>query len=481
MTAPKNNDSYENFAGELGLGTTHVEFTPAKISWLGTTYNEDGSISSVDNYRLPDPAEAAVLAEARRQLKATVTGERWYTRWLWPRHYTANQLLTWIIVAFQYRAEVDKIIKLADAETKQWREKVRLLEQGPEFKAAEQPAAVTPLAPPYCAPPEENMHLKNAQEQLKAYRAWEKQLVDHARDVENVCGVEPSLQNLITHGPGTRLFMPAARPVDSDNGEALRKVWKEQPNENLADAINSSSSPKHGADAVHVLHSIPDDDGADGTVRERSRRAVPSPAGNTSIEVGSAGARSSERAAPLGDKLLALAMYDIPLAFLQRLGAIIAKGERNHGKGNYRKGFNDPAWLRDRFNHAVNHLAYWRAGRMQNDQEDDIAAVAWFCMAMLEADSAGVDVISTMEAQPAPAALRPKKVAHWARSLGPASQSSDWLVERLEDGDPVKDWRVLFSIWGYPGTQRAAEGFARRLQTEYEQRARGDEQGGVRQ
>ena len=242
MTAPKNNNSYENFAGELGLGTTHVESTPAKEERdrQRDKYGDD----------LPGILTAA-FAQLARLSERLASWSAW------------RQALLGIAAEYPPGA---------------WM--ARLLEQGPEFKAAEQPAAVTPLAPPYCAPPEENVHLKNAQEQLKAYRAWEKQLVDHARYVENVCGVEPSLQNLITHGPGTRLFMPAARPIN--------KVWKEQPNENLADTINSSSSTKHGADAVRVLRSIPDDDGADGTVRERSRRAVPSPASNTSIEVGSA-------------------------------------------------------------------------------------------------------------------------------------------------------------------------------------------------
>lgn len=76
------------------------------------------------------------------------------------------------------------------------------------------------------------------------------------------------------------------------------------------------------------------------------------------------GARSSEPAP----------RYDlIEPELLIRLAARMAQGAASHGERNYRRGYNDPAFVRDRLNHLVGHALALAAGR---DDEDHLGAVA---------------------------------------------------------------------------------------------------------
>ena len=65
--------------------------------------------------------------------------------------------------------------------------------------------------------------------------------------------------------------------------------------------------------------------------------------------------------------------YDlIPLEALKREAQRMAEGAAAHGENNYRKGKDDPAFIRDRVNHMITHaLAYAHGDR----STDHLAAV----------------------------------------------------------------------------------------------------------
>lgn len=61
---------------------------------------------------------------------------------------------------------------------------------------------------------------------------------------------------------------------------------------------------------------------------------------------------------------------------LIRLAARMAQGAASHGERNYRKGVDDPAFVRDRLNHLVGHALKLAAGATD---EDHLGAVAANC------------------------------------------------------------------------------------------------------
>lgn len=65
--------------------------------------------------------------------------------------------------------------------------------------------------------------------------------------------------------------------------------------------------------------------------------------------------------------------YDlIPVEALRREAVRMAEGAAAHGVNNYRKGANDPAFVTDRVNHAIEHLLKYASG---DRTEDHLAAV----------------------------------------------------------------------------------------------------------
>lgn len=92
--------------------------------------------------------------------------------------------------------------------------------------------------------------------------------------------------------------------------------------------------------------------------------------------------------------------YDsIPASFLRRMGLRFQLGDDTHGRGNrmntYQPGPCDGSpvrydidALRDRYNHAIDHLIALREGTREDDH---IGAVAWFLAYASEAEEYGVD------------------------------------------------------------------------------------------
>jgi len=86
--------------------------------------------------------------------------------------------------------------------------------------------------------------------------------------------------------------------------------------------------------------------------------------------------------------------YDsIPSCFLRRMGLRFQLGDDTHGRGNRMKAYSDDGRydidaLRDRYNHAMDHLIALREG---TKMDDHIGAVAWFLAFAAEAEELGVD------------------------------------------------------------------------------------------
>jgi hypothetical protein len=60
--------------------------------------------------------------------------------------------------------------------------------------------------------------------------------------------------------------------------------------------------------------------------------------------------------------------YDlIPARALEREAIRMAEGADAHGENNYRKGKDDPAFIRDRVNHAIEHLLLYANGDRSTD------------------------------------------------------------------------------------------------------------------
>lgn len=80
--------------------------------------------------------------------------------------------------------------------------------------------------------------------------------------------------------------------------------------------------------------------------------------------------------------------------FLHKLAARFSLGEIRHGRGNWKRAWAGPDgaididFLRDRYNHAVEHLMMLREGTANDDH---IGAVGWFLCFATEAEQVGVD------------------------------------------------------------------------------------------
>jgi hypothetical protein len=67
--------------------------------------------------------------------------------------------------------------------------------------------------------------------------------------------------------------------------------------------------------------------------------------------------------------------YDlIPACALRRYAERLALGAKLHGEDNWQKGVGDPAYIRDRLNHTIEHLLKYASG---DRAEDHLAAVLW--------------------------------------------------------------------------------------------------------
>lgn len=49
----------------------------------------------------------------------------------------------------------------------------------------------------------------------------------------------------------------------------------------------------------------------------------------------------------------------VPIEAMQAIAKRFAYGAARHGEKNYQKGANDPAFIRDRQNHAIEHLLHY--------------------------------------------------------------------------------------------------------------------------
>ena len=60
--------------------------------------------------------------------------------------------------------------------------------------------------------------------------------------------------------------------------------------------------------------------------------------------------------------------YDlVPACALEREALRMAEGARTHGENNYQQGAHDPAFIRDRINHLIEHALKYAAGDRSTD------------------------------------------------------------------------------------------------------------------
>lgn len=76
-----------------------------------------------------------------------------------------------------------------------------------------------------------------------------------------------------------------------------------------------------------------------------------------------------------------LAYHLIPWGSIRRISHIFREGLEVYKtralNATNLEGADDPDWLAERFNHAVEHLTLWWEG---DTSEDHLAKVAWFCI-----------------------------------------------------------------------------------------------------
>lgn len=75
---------------------------------------------------------------------------------------------------------------------------------------------------------------------------------------------------------------------------------------------------------------------------------------------------------------------------IRRLASIFSEGAKKYGKDNYKKGFNDPEWINERYDHAMDHLLKWKSG---DRSADHLAKVMWFAAVMIEFETANANQI----------------------------------------------------------------------------------------
>lgn len=65
--------------------------------------------------------------------------------------------------------------------------------------------------------------------------------------------------------------------------------------------------------------------------------------------------------------------HQIPTTAIEREAARFDLGGTAHGEYNWQKGVDDPAWVKECWNHVLQHLLDWRSGKHPDD--DHLAAV----------------------------------------------------------------------------------------------------------
>lgn len=114
-------------------------------------------------------------------------------------------------------------------------------------------------------------------------------------------------------------------------------------------------------------------------------KSAPKELDQPSIVAGQSGARSSHIALPL---------HYLRPSFLKRLAARFLRGER-HGRGNWLRAFADGKvdvqFLRERYDHAVEHLLCLAHPQYGEPGDDHIAAVGWFLSFADQAEEFGVN------------------------------------------------------------------------------------------
>ena len=83
----------------------------------------------------------------------------------------------------------------------------------------------------------------------------------------------------------------------------------------------------------------------------------------------------------------------IPATAIRREAQRMSQGAKDHGDFNWRKGINDPEWIKECYNHLTEHLLKWAAGDDPGD--DHLAAIrcgAAFLMASEESDPEAIEI-----------------------------------------------------------------------------------------
>lgn len=81
--------------------------------------------------------------------------------------------------------------------------------------------------------------------------------------------------------------------------------------------------------------------------------------------------------------------YDLlPREFLRRVAQRFTEGSVKYEDFNYRKGFGDEAFIRDRINHLQEHLnAFITPQNNEEYKDDNLAAIGWAVAILIELDS----------------------------------------------------------------------------------------------
>lgn len=83
--------------------------------------------------------------------------------------------------------------------------------------------------------------------------------------------------------------------------------------------------------------------------------------------------------------------YDlVPRALLEAVATRFEAGARKYGENQWRKGLRDPQFLRERANHALQHLLNYIHGTDNGEDTavDNLGAVGWAVAVLLEAEAA---------------------------------------------------------------------------------------------
>jgi hypothetical protein len=82
-------------------------------------------------------------------------------------------------------------------------------------------------------------------------------------------------------------------------------------------------------------------------------------------------------------EVLGLNYTQIPPHYIRALSSIFAEGAEKYGKDNWKRGLNDPEWIEERINHAIDHLLRYLEG---DRTENHLAKVGWAMCVLSERD-----------------------------------------------------------------------------------------------